>query len=588
MLTAPTGILAPPMSSRAAPRLGLWSLVRALDARRSRCRARPGPGEGVLVRLPTEPLAVSALPAATSRDEYEAARARLLAREKARAREGDAIAAERRRLPMTEIPASVTVAGPKGEIPFLDVFEGRRMLVGYFHMWHDGEPWEGQCIGCTYLASQVQGPLGAPARARRDAGVPLRGQLRGESAVRGLHGLHGAVVLGPRRGRRAAGRPGLRWLGCYLRDDDDRVYRPTGPPTAATRRASGPTACWTAPCSVGRSSGKTPRGLAPGSGGPAPVACRRPPAGAMGRHRRTGWSRRRRYAAMGEGPLHVVFGTGHVGSALAAQLPGSGLAVRAVSRHRPRSLSEGVDWRAADAADPEAAADAAKGAAVIYQCLNAPYTKWPKLFPPLQRAVLAAAERIDALLVSLENLYGYGPTGGAPMTEDLPLAATTSKGRTRAAMTAELLAAATPGGSVSPSGERRTSSAPGVTDGPPSGDGSSATPWPGKRPTSLATRPPPHLQLRPRHRRRPGHPRHRRAGRRPGLAPSRPRNRHHPGGPRSHRRRGRPPGRVRSVPKLVLRALGLVNPVLRPGRDGPTSSTEPFVLDTTKYTDRVR
>ena len=45
--------------------------------------------------LPTERLAVSALPPVTSRDEYEAARARLLAREKAHTREGDAIAAER-------------------------------------------------------------------------------------------------------------------------------------------------------------------------------------------------------------------------------------------------------------------------------------------------------------------------------------------------------------------------------------------------------------------------------------------------------------------------------------------------------------
>ena len=84
----------------------------------------------------------------------------------------------------------------------------------------------------------------------------------------------------------------------------------------------------------------------------------------------------------------------------------------------------------------EAAADAAKGASVVYQCLNAPYTDWPKQFPPLQRAVMAAAERSDALLVTLENVYGYGPTGGAPMTEDLPLDGTTSKGRTRAAMTA--------------------------------------------------------------------------------------------------------------------------------------------------------
>ena len=43
--------------------------------------------------------------------------------------------------------------------------------------------------------------------------------------------------------------------------------------------------------------------------------------------------------------------------------------------------------------------------------------------------------------MSLENVYGYGPTGGKPMTEDLPLAATTVKGRTRTAMTEQLLAA---------------------------------------------------------------------------------------------------------------------------------------------------
>lgn len=133
---------------------------------------------------------------------------------------------------------------------------------------------------------------------------------------------------------------------------------------------------------------------------------------------------------MSEDPLHVVFGTGQVGLTLAARLAGLGFAVRTVSRHRPATLADGVDWRAADAADPEAATDAAKGASVVYQCLNAPYTQWPKLFPPLQRGVLTAAERTDALLVTLENIYGYGPTGGKPMAEDLPLAASTSKGRT--------------------------------------------------------------------------------------------------------------------------------------------------------------
>ena len=143
--------------------------------------------------------------------------------------------------------------------------------------------------------------------------------------------------------------------------------------------------------------------------------------------------------------LRVVFGAGQVGLALASRLAQSGSPVRSVSRRRPTSLPEGVDWCAADAGDPEAAGAAAKGASVIYQCLNAPYTQWPKQFPPLQRAVLSAAESTGALLVSLENVYGYGPTGGAPMTEDLPLNATTSKGRVRAAMTAELLAAAESG-----------------------------------------------------------------------------------------------------------------------------------------------
>jgi nucleoside-diphosphate-sugar epimerase len=142
-----------------------------------------------------------------------------------------------------------------------------------------------------------------------------------------------------------------------------------------------------------------------------------------------------------ENGQHVVFGAGQVGRALTAHLAELGLAVRVVSRHRPAHLTDGVGWREADATDPEAATDAAKDATVIYQCLNAPYAKWAEQFPPRQKGVLAAAEHNGALLVSLENLYAYGPTYGKPMTEDLPLAATTIKGRTRAAMTQELLEA---------------------------------------------------------------------------------------------------------------------------------------------------
>ena len=111
---------------------------------------------------------------------------------------------------------------------------------------------------------------------------------------------------------------------------------------------------------------------------------------------------------MADGPLHVVFGAGNVGRALAAHLSGLGLSVRVVSRSQPSELPGAVEWRGADAGDAAAATEAGSGATVIYQCLNAPYPKWTELFPPLQRGVLAAAERNGALLVSLENLYGYG------------------------------------------------------------------------------------------------------------------------------------------------------------------------------------
>ena len=70
-----------------------------------------------------------------------------------------------------------------------------------------------------------------------------------------------------------------------------------------------------------------------------------------------------------------------------------------------------------------------------------PYTKWPELFPPLQAAVLKGAASAGAKLVSFENLYLYGPTSGAPLTEDLPFAATGPKGRVRAQMARDLLAA---------------------------------------------------------------------------------------------------------------------------------------------------
>lgn len=91
-------------------------------------------------------------PPVVDMDTWRTAREALLVREKAHTREGDALAAARRRLPMVELDGTVEVVGPEGPVPFLNLFEGRDELVVYKHMWHDGAPHQGQCEGCTTVA----------------------------------------------------------------------------------------------------------------------------------------------------------------------------------------------------------------------------------------------------------------------------------------------------------------------------------------------------------------------------------------------------------------------------------------------------
>ena len=136
---------------------------------------------------------------------------------------------------------------------------------------------------------------------------------------------------------------------------------------------------------------------------------------------------------------HVVFGTGPIGTALADLLAGRGEEILAVNRSGRASTVDSVEVVAGDVSDPAFTTSVVAGGAVVYQCLNPPYNRWPQLFPVLQASVLQAARKTGAKLVSLENMYGYGPTGGAPLTEDLPLAATGSKGKVRAQMANDLL-----------------------------------------------------------------------------------------------------------------------------------------------------
>jgi predicted dithiol-disulfide oxidoreductase (DUF899 family) len=97
------------------------------------------------------------LPPVVSQGEWEAAREALLVKEKEATRARDALAAERRRLPMVRIDKSYVFEGPNGEAGLLDLFEGRRQLILYHFMFaHDVEGWPtAGCDGCSMVVDQV-------------------------------------------------------------------------------------------------------------------------------------------------------------------------------------------------------------------------------------------------------------------------------------------------------------------------------------------------------------------------------------------------------------------------------------------------
>ncbi|MGW8379870.1 DUF899 family protein [Streptomyces sp. ODS28] len=147
----------------------------------------------------------------------------LRAREKAATRELDAIAAQRRRLPMVEMP-DYTLEGEEGDVRLADLFEGRAQLIVYNHMWSPGQEW--QCPGCTGYTTQftrleflknydarfvivTQGPLGEALAYKRRVGNAMDWYSTANSPF-------GADVGAPPGGGFA--------LNVFLRDGDT-VYR---------------------------------------------------------------------------------------------------------------------------------------------------------------------------------------------------------------------------------------------------------------------------------------------------------------------------------------------------------------------------
>jgi predicted dithiol-disulfide oxidoreductase (DUF899 family) len=173
---------------------------------------------------PATATGVTARPAAVGRATFQAELDKLRVREKAHTREGDAIAAARRRLPMVEVDAHLPLTGPGGPVSLLDAFEGRRQLIAYYFMWHAGRPAAEQCEGCTWVTSHLgelsylhsrdityavfcQGPHAESVRYRDFMGWEMPWYSAQESVAELLAGRQ----------------VGLFHLVCYLRDGD-RVF----------------------------------------------------------------------------------------------------------------------------------------------------------------------------------------------------------------------------------------------------------------------------------------------------------------------------------------------------------------------------
>jgi predicted dithiol-disulfide oxidoreductase (DUF899 family) len=159
------------------------------------------------------------LPEIVSETEWRTAHEALLDKEKQATRERDALAAERRRQPMTPFPADFTFEGPAGAASLVDLFEGRSQLLVY-HFWfpEDGEA----CPGCTMFSDQVSELAHLNARDVTFAAVSRAPQDR-IAAYRERMGWSFPWHTGTLAFQEACGTTEFFKLQCFLRDGDD-VY----------------------------------------------------------------------------------------------------------------------------------------------------------------------------------------------------------------------------------------------------------------------------------------------------------------------------------------------------------------------------
>lgn len=159
-----------------------------------------------------------AAPRIVDRAAFQAELDALRVREKAHTREGDAIAAARRRLSMVEVDAATPLVGERGAATLLDAFEGRRMLIAYYFMWRAAQPAPAQCEGCTWVTSQVRELSYIHARDVTYA-VLCQGPYEESARYRAFMGweMPWYSALGSLETLLAGRRAGLFHLVCYLR-----------------------------------------------------------------------------------------------------------------------------------------------------------------------------------------------------------------------------------------------------------------------------------------------------------------------------------------------------------------------------------
>ena len=129
---------------------------------------------------------------------------------------------------------------------------------------------------------------------------------------------------------------------------------------------------------------------------------------------------------------HLVLGAGAIGFRLATELAQRGGTVRIVTRSGNGPEHPNVERIASDVSDTPRLVQLAQGFETVFNCVNPPYPKWATQWPSLTDAIIAACAASGARLVTLSNLYGYA-ADSSPMRATDELAPPTRKGAIRVA-----------------------------------------------------------------------------------------------------------------------------------------------------------